>query len=289
MRICSLLIVLAATLTAVGCGPAKSGDGKANGKKSTAKPTAASQPGKTTDPAPDVKKPATPRKTPVHRKLLMDLLHEKIPNSPSRKDGLEALPGWKVADWEDAATYKRFREKKTGLVMIYLGTGGGSKGKCAVTYTKDLCLAPKGELKLVVYNYGDNPVGLAVAFRCSGGWVYYESKMRKLPTHAWTKLAFNLATADFKTASSKWKHNASLWKREDTKQISILVYHSGKPAQLLIDGVTVDQAPRPKAKPKPKAKAKPEKRATKSGPPSEKAPIKGDRKVKKEKAEKKTR
>ncbi len=265
MRIYSLLVVLAAMLmlVAVGCGPKKGGD--SGGKKSTARRTA----------DPDPERPTVPPKPAGHRELLTDLLHEKIPPSPSRKDGLEALPGWQVADWEDAATYKRFREKKTGLVMMYLGTEGGSKGKCAMTYTKGLCLAPKGALKVTAYNYSDNPVGLAAAFWFSDGWVYYESKMRKLPSHAWTEVAFSLAAADFKTVSSKWQHNASLWKREDTKRIAILVYHDGKPAQLLLDGITVDQAPRPKdkpkAKPKPKSKPKadPEKSSSKTGKKAE--------------------
>ena len=171
---------------------------------------------------------------------------------------------------------------------MYLATGGGKKGKCAAVLTKELCLAPKGALRLSAYNPSNIPVEIGVAFWFSGSWVYYESATQPLPPGKWKTFSFNLAAGTYKTASSKWKHTASLWKREETQQLAVLLHTGGKPARVLLNGLTVDQAPRPKPKSKPKPKAEPKEPApkkakpVKSGPPpeDEPPPIKGGKKKK---------
>jgi len=260
MRTCLSLIAAAALCVAAGCGPRKS----EAGKKRASNPPKPSRvpPGKTSK--------AAPEEMPHYRKVIHDLVHERIPGSPVKKDGLEAAAGWKAAGWEDAATYKRLREKKTGLVMFFLGTEGGEKGKCAAVLTRNLCLAPKGSIKATIFNYDSKPAKVAFALWFSNGWVYYESKPRTLEPGRWQQVEVDLAAGEFKTASTKWKYTARLWKREDTRQIALLLYHQGRPARLLVDGITVDQAPRPKPARK---KGPPPPRARRSGPPPKNRPV----------------
>ncbi len=263
MRTYSVLIT-AALIFAAGCGPKSSENGE---KKATRSPKPSEAPKDTGK--------AASKEMPPYRMAVHDLVHERIPASPAGEDGLEAASGWRVANWEDAATYKRLREKKTGRVMFFLGTEGGKKGKCAAVLTRDLCLAPKGKMKATIFNYDSKPAKVAIALWFSNGWVYYESKPQTLEPGRWQELSIDLAGGDFKTASTKWKYSAKLWKREDTKQVAILIYHGGNPARLLIDGITADQAPRPK-KPDPK-KGPPPGRAKKSGPPPKGKPVKKDK------------
>jgi hypothetical protein len=256
---------LLSLLLAAGCGPKNGGD-----PAGPVKPTAN---GKTTKP---VKPEPKPKQTRFQR-VLYDYVNGRIPPTPARKDGLEEDSGWKVAAWEDLALCKKFTDKKKGRTLMYLATGGGKKGKCAAVLTKELCLAPKGALRLSAYNPSNIPVEIGVAFWFSGSWVYYESTTQPLPPGKWKTFSFDLAAGTYKTASRKWKHTASLWKCAETQQLAVLVHTGGKPARVLLNGLTVDQAPRPKPKPK----AEPRKgKPVKSGPPpeDEPPPIKGGKK-----------
>jgi hypothetical protein len=247
--------LLALVLAAAGCGP---GGGSAPVAESGGAPAApaAGQPG-----------PDAEARRLVHQRLLFDLFN-RIPRSPAKEEGLESADGWKPASWEDAAELKRVSDERAGNSLLVLSTTGGEKGKCAAVFTRDLRLAPEGTLRAAVYNHGSRAIKAAVAFWLSeSSWVYYESRAQAVPVGKWTVLSFDLNAADYKTASSKWKHNASLWKREETKQLALLVYHGGGGARVILDGLTVDQAPAPPPAPE---------KEKKTEAAAEEAPVKKD-------------
>ncbi|MHC4916281.1 MAG: hypothetical protein ACYTGB_12395 [Planctomycetota bacterium] len=233
MRSHGLVTLLTAALCAAGCAP--TGEAPAPGSAA--------------------KKP-DPEAAKQHGRLLFDI-YNRLPESPAKSEGLEGAKGWKAAGWEDPATFQLITDNKAGKSMLLLSTEGGKQGKVGAVLTGDLRLAPSGALRVCVYNHGVRTVRMAVAFWFADGWVYYESRPREAPPRRWVEMEFDLNGADYKTKSNGWKHTARLWKREETKQLALLVYHGGGPARLIIDGLTVDRAPAPKPKPKPTPKPKP--------------------------------
>lgn len=265
-------------LLLLGCGPKPGGSGEP-----AARPPAAPEKKPPTTPKGPAKAP--PRGSSEYRRVLFAYVNGKIPASPAEAEGLEAADGWNTAGWEDPAECKKFTDR--GRTLMYVASRGGAKGKSAVMLTKELCLAPKGALRVAVYNLGPGAVKVAAAFQVSERWIYYESQPQEVPAGAWGQLAFDLAATTYKTESSKWQHTAGLWRREDTKQLALLIYSGGKPFRVLIDGLSADQAPRPKRPPPPPEKRekpakekpgeeKPEKeKPAKEGP--EKEPEKKDK------------
>ncbi len=238
MRSYGLATFLTAALCAAGCAPAD----------------------RVTAPPADGPKQPDSEAARQHNRLLFDI-YNRLPKSPARLDGLEGASGWKAAGWEDPATFQLITDRRAGSSMLLLSTEGGKQGKIGAVLTRDLRLAPRGALRVCVYNHGMRTVKMAAAFWCgegNEGWVYYESRSREVPPRRWIELQFDLNGADYKTKSNGWKHTARLWKREETKQLALLVYHGGKPAQIILDGLTVDQAPAPKPGPGPKPEPKPE-------------------------------
>lgn len=181
----------------------------------------------------------------------------ELPPSPATAEGLEAADGWKLAEWEDPGRLRRveFRSVRKGssAAVLHFATTGGLKGKSAAALTRDVALAPQGAVRLAAYNPGREPVRLAVAFWVSDNWVYYESEAQEVAPRAWQTLAFDLNAKTFKTASNNWQHSAGLWKREEAKQLAVLLFGGGRPAAIYLDGLTVDvvPAPAPAAAPKP--------------------------------------
>jgi hypothetical protein len=241
------ILGMMATLS-VGCGP--SGGAEGTPPVATAKP---GEPAK--GPAP------TPAPAPVDKKfqeeaMLIAAEVGKLPPSPAAAaEGLEAAEGWKLAGWEDPGASRKVEIGRGGNALMHLATAGGPQGKSALLLTRDMALAEKGAMRLAIYNPGATPVRVAVAFWFSDGWVYYESKPQDVESRAWKTLAFDLAAADFKTASSKWEYSAGLWKRTELKQLGVLLFAGGKPGAVFVDGIAVDlgAAPAPAAKPDPAA------------------------------------
>jgi len=259
-----------ALAVAGGCGPSGGGAEKPAPKAETPTP-APTGPGKTaaTTPAP------TPAPAPVDKKFQEDATRiaaevGKLPPSPAAaNEGLEAAEGWKLADWEDPGQSRKVEIGRGGNALAYLATAGGPNGKSALVLTRDLAIADKGSMRLAVYNPGAAPVRIAAAFWFGDNWVYYESKPQDVESRAWKTLAFDLAATDFKTPSSKWEYRAGLWKRENTKQLAVLLFAGGKTGAVFLDGLAVDLAPaaavpeRPRGRPegrRPGPQANPEKK-----------------------------
>jgi hypothetical protein len=269
VRALGLMVPCLVLAGACGCGP----QGQAAGP--------AVQPGK--PPA----GPATqaPAKTPEQLKAEAEgkrvaVQAVNLSASPSPAPGLETADGWKLADWEDPGEQRRLDIGVPPRTLTHLATAGGPKGKSAAVLTRDLSLAEKGSLRVSVYNPGPAAVQVAAAFWFSDNWVYYESKPQEAPAGAWKALAFDLAGADYKTASSKWEYTAGLWKREATKQVALLLFAGGKPAAIYFDGLVADLGPaptprpplRPRPRPEPKPESKPEAKPETPKPEEKPAP-----------------
>ena len=270
-RILTVLVLSFALAAVCGCGPQGAAAGPA------AQPRKA-QPG---NPAPA--KPETPAaaKTPEQFKAEAEgkrlaVQTATLPASPSPAPGLETADAWKLADWEDPGEQRKYQVGAPSKTLMYVASAGGPKGKSAAVLTKDLALAEKGALRVSVYNPGTAAVQLAAAFWFSDNWVYYESKPQEVPAGAWKALTFDLAGADYKTASSKWEYTAGLWKREATKQVALLLFAGGKPAAIYFDGLVADlgpaPAPRPPMRPRARPEPEPKPEAKPEGPKPEEKP-----------------
>ncbi|HOX04903.1 MAG TPA: hypothetical protein PK280_00765 [Planctomycetota bacterium] len=244
MRATLRILVLPAVglaLVVTGCGPSGGGS-EAPAPAGVGK---LGEPVKGTAPVP------VPSTAPVDAKLQEDARRiatevGMLPPSPAAAaEGLEAAQGWKLADWEDPGTCRRVEIGRGGNAMMHLATAGGEKGKSTLLLTRDMSLADKGSMRLAVYNTGAVPVRIAVAFWFADSWVYYESQPQDVEPRAWKELSFDLAGTGYKTASSKWAYSASLWKREEAKQLAVLLFSGGKPGAIFIDGAAVDLAAHP--------------------------------------------
>lgn len=244
---------LAALLVAAGC----QGSGPQSSTGSTPTPAAAPEAKPATAP-PTAAPPPAPASGEGY-KIAEQAFN--LPPSPAAEAGLEALRGWAVAEWEDPGRISQMTLLAKGRSLMCVTTAGGDKGKTAAVLTRDMALAGKGSLRVAAYNPGPTAVQVAAAFWFSEGWVYYESPPQILPAAAWKTLSFDLAAADYKTKSSDWKHTAALWKRDEAKQLALLIFGAGKPASVYFDGLVVDTAPRtaprPEARPAPKPEPKP--------------------------------
>ena len=165
------------------------------------------------------------------------------PASPVEVKGWEAADGWKLAEWEDPGQVKKAMVGDPPKAVLRLASSGGPKGKSAAVLASDISLVNRRALRLTAYDAGRAPVRVAVAFWMGDGWVYHESRAQEVPVGAWKELTFDLAAADYKTAGSKWEHTVALPRREDVRQIGVLVLTNGKAAAVYFDGLTADQGP----------------------------------------------
>jgi tetratricopeptide (TPR) repeat protein len=131
-------------------------------------------------------------------------------------DGLEGDGNWDAMTWTDAnpCSAQKYTEPKTGNKMIYVESNGGMKDKSAFTRSgQALDLSGSKEMILKIFNAGETPINLAVAY-VNAQSDYHESRQIRIN-----------ATYDL-----------DIQGRENITKITFLVYGQ-RPFKLYLDGL----------------------------------------------------
>jgi hypothetical protein len=212
---------------------------------------------------------------------------------------LAAAGGWEVLDWGNPArvsVLKRPDDARpgdgrrdngrpgTGREFLLLRSSSGKHGKSVIRIESALSLAPRGKLRVDVFNATAREVPVAFAVWSGADYVYSESRLRPALPNQWNHIEFDLAARDFKSADSCWKHTSALRGAGSVREVALLFYGNA-PGAVAVENIEVDvdspaSAPapaaaapapppdkpreasperrRPEPKPAPKPEAKPE-------------------------------
>jgi len=124
-------------------------------------------------------------------------------------------------------------EKMQNTRRLALTIQAGDKGYAAFRREGQWALktGAQDRTMLVAYNDTGGALRCSIAYSFSADFIWYESTPRELKA-GWNTIEIAQGASDFKTRSSKWEHNAALWKPEDCRAI-VLVFHTGKRTGLI--------------------------------------------------------
>ena len=127
--------------------------------------------------------------------------------APKVVDGLEGDGNWVAQTWNDAnpGVVQHYVDKKNGNKMIFLESVGGLKDKTA--FKRDgqaLNLSDSKEMVFKIFNAGETPVSLAIAF-VNAQNDFNESKQVRIPPKAWLDQTFKVEGKQFKSNRNDFK------------------------------------------------------------------------------------
>ena len=167
----------------------------------------------------------------VHPEDLTALDPKAAPGSPAEKkivNGLEADGAWVFEQWGNPGT-AQFTVDASGKKMIVVQAAGGPHDKAAFTRTgQPLNLSDSKEITFRIFHDSPTPILMAVAFKNAKNELH-ESPQMRIAAGSWNNKSVKIDGKVFKAQRNEWKdYNLELDGKENIKQISFMVYATGK-------------------------------------------------------------
>jgi tetratricopeptide (TPR) repeat protein len=158
--------------------------------------------------------------------------------APKIVDGLEADGAWTAEKWDNANPGTvQFTTDKKGNKMVFVDSAGGAKDKMAFSRTgQPLNLSESTDMVFKIFNAGDAPLNMAIAFVNAQG-DFHESKQIRVPAKIWSNQSIKVDGKVFKSNRNDFKEwNLDLLGRDHITRITFLVYGQ-RPTKLYLDAL----------------------------------------------------
>jgi hypothetical protein len=177
---------------------------------------------------------------PNPRAPVADPSREAMENGPAR--ALAVAGGWEPLDWGNAAKVS-VHERPDGVgEFMLLRSAAGKHGKTVVRLESAMSLPSEGTFRLDVWNATEREVPVAFAVWSGSEYVYSESRLRSALPKRWSRIEFDLAARDFKSADSCWKHTTALRGPGSVREVALLFYGNAAGA-VAVENIEVDERP----------------------------------------------